>query len=100
MTGIYAPAQVPKDSWYLGPDNTLYQPQGEVISKGFRAYFTLASSLNTQGLRARVVMDGEMPTDVIDIQEDTPPPPCKKSLTTDKSLSSVAGTNTTCRGRW
>lgn len=74
MTGIYAPTQVPSDSWYLGPDNTLYQPQGEVISKGFRAYFTLASSLNTQGLRARVVMDGEMPTDVIDIQEDTTPP--------------------------
>ncbi len=69
MTGIYAPAQVPGDSWYLGPDNTLYQPQGNVISNGFRAYFTLPSSLNnTQGLRARVVMDGETPTDINDIQ--------------------------------
>lgn len=75
MTGIYAPTQVPEGKWYLGLSNTLYQPQGNVTSDGFRAYFTLPSSLNdTQGLRARVVMDGEMPTDVIDIQEDTTPP--------------------------
>lgn len=78
MTGIYASAQVPKDSWYLGPDNTLYQPQGNVTSNGFRAYFTLPSSLNdTQGLRARVVMDGETPTDINDVQITTDTTPQK-----------------------
>lgn len=79
MTGIYAPTRVPEDKWYLGPNDTLYQPLGEVTSKGFRAYFTLPSSLNnTQGLRACVVMDSETPTDIVDIQEDTITPPARK----------------------
>lgn len=70
MTGIYAPTQVPADKWYLGPDNTLYQPQGKVISKGFRAYFSLSTSLPSK-IRARVVMNNELPTDIDDIQVDT-----------------------------
>ena len=70
MTGIYAPAQVPDGKWYLGPNNTLYQPQGEVTSKGFRAYFSLSTSLPSN-IRARVVMNNELPTDIDDIQVDT-----------------------------
>lgn len=70
MTGIYAPTQVPADKWYLGPDNTLYQPQGKVTSKGFRAYFSLSTSLPSN-IRARVVMNNELPTDIDDIQVDT-----------------------------
>lgn len=42
MTGTYSPRQVPDGKWYLGPNNTLYQPQDPVNTKGFRAYFTLA----------------------------------------------------------
>lgn len=63
MTGIYSPQQVPTEKWYLGPNNTLYQPQGTVRSKGFRAYFELAQSLGTQ-IRARVVMNGQVSTDM------------------------------------
>lgn len=70
MTGIYAPTQVPADKWYLGPDNTLYQPQGKVTSKGFRAYFSLSTSLPSN-IRARVVMNNKLPTDIDDIQVDT-----------------------------
>lgn len=70
MTGIYAPTQVPADKWYLGPDNTLYQSQGKVTSKGFRAYFSLSTSLPSK-IRARVVMNNELPTDIDDIQVDT-----------------------------
>lgn len=62
MTGTYSPMQVPDGKWYLGPNNTLYQPQGTVKTKGFRAYFTLASSLGNK-VRARVVMNGQISTD-------------------------------------
>lgn len=62
MTGTYSPMQVPDGKWYLGPDNTLYQPQGTVNTKGFRAYFALASSLGNK-VRARVVMNGQISTD-------------------------------------
>ena len=48
--------------WYLGPNNTLYQPQGTVNTKGFRAYFALAPSLGNK-VRARVVMNGQISTD-------------------------------------
>lgn len=64
MTGIYSPTEVPADKWYLGPNNTLYQPQGTVRSKGFRAYFELAQSLDAQKIRARVVMNGQVSTDM------------------------------------
>lgn len=63
MTGIYSPMEVPTGKWYLGPNNTLYQPQSTVRSKGFRAYFELAQSLGTQ-IRARVVMNGQVSTDM------------------------------------
>lgn len=76
MTGIYAPAQVPDGKWYLGPNNTLYQPQEKVTSKGFRAYFTLSTSLPSN-IRARVVMNNEMPTDVDDIQGNMDSVPLK-----------------------
>ena len=76
MTGIYAPAQVPDGKWYLGPNNTLYQPQGIVSSKGFRAYFSLSTSLPSN-IRARVVMNNEMPTDVDDIQGNMDSVPLK-----------------------
>lgn len=62
MTGTYSPMQVADGKWYLGPNNTLYQPQGTVKTKGFRAYFTLASSLGNK-VRARVVMNGQISTD-------------------------------------
>lgn len=62
MTGTYSPRQVPDGKWYLGPDNTLYQPQGTVKTNGFRAYFTLAPSLGNK-VRARVVMNGQISTD-------------------------------------
>ena len=62
MTGTYSPMQVPEGKWYLGPNNTLYQPQGTVNTKGFRAYFTLASSLGNK-VRAHVVMNGQISTD-------------------------------------
>lgn len=64
MTGIYSPTEVPADKWYLGPNNTLYQPQSTVRSKGFRAYFELAQSLDAQKIRARVVMNGQVSTDM------------------------------------
>lgn len=64
MTGIYSPTEVPADKWYLGPNNTLYQPQGTVRSKGFRAYFELAPSLDAQKIRARVLMNGQVSTDM------------------------------------
>ena len=76
MTGIYAPAQVPDGKWYLGPNNTLYQPQGIVSSRGFRAYFSLSTSLPSN-IRARVVMNNEMPTDVDDIQGNMDSVPLK-----------------------
>lgn len=63
MTGIYSPMEVPTGKWYMGPNNTLYQPQSTVRSKGFRAYFELAQSLGTQ-IRARVVMNGQVSTDM------------------------------------
>lgn len=62
MTGTYSPMQVPDGKWYLGPNNTLYQPQSPVNTNGFRAYFTLASSLGNK-VRARVVMNGQISTD-------------------------------------
>lgn len=100
MTGIYAPTQVPDGKWYLGPNNTLYQPLGEVTSNGFRAYFTLPSSLNnTQGLRACVVMDGEMPTDVVDIQEDTITPPTQKVFENGQILILRGGHKYNLRGQ-
>ncbi len=70
MTGTYSPMQVPGGKWYLGPNNTLYQPQGTVNTKGFRAYFTLASSLGSK-VRARVVMNGQISTDFDLITADT-----------------------------
>ena len=70
MTGTYSPMQVPDGKWYLGPDNTLYQPQSTVNTKGFRAYFTLASSLGSK-VRARVVMNGQISTDFDLITADT-----------------------------
>lgn len=62
MTGTYSPMQVPDGKWYLGPNNTLYQPQSTVNTKGFRAYFALAPSLGNK-VRARVVMNGQISTD-------------------------------------
>ena len=70
MTGIYALAQVPDGKWYLGPNNTLYQPQGSLQSKGFRAYFTLAASLGSK-VRARVIMNNQEMTDLDIISADT-----------------------------
>lgn len=70
MTGTYSPMVVPDGKWYLGPNNTLYQPQGEVRSKGFRAYFTLAESLGNK-VRARVVMNEHITTDFDLITADT-----------------------------
>ena len=64
MTGIYSPMEVPTGKWYMGPSNTLYQPQSTVRSKGFRAYFELAPSLDAQKIRARVVMNGQVSTDM------------------------------------
>lgn len=71
MTGIYSPMEVPTEKWYLGPNNTLYQPQGTVRSKGFRAYFELASSLDAQKIRARVVMNGQVSTDMDFVPADS-----------------------------
>ena len=70
MTGTYSPMQVHDGNWYLGPNNTLYQPQGTVNTKGFRAYFTLASSLGNK-VRAHVVMNGQISTDFDLITTDT-----------------------------
>ncbi len=69
MTGNYAPAQVPAGKWYLGPDNTLYQPDGTLLSKGFRAYFSLASNISNK-VRARVVMNGQVTTGVDGTADD------------------------------
>lgn len=66
MTGSYMPTQVPAGKWYLGPDNTLYQPDGTLNSKGFRAYFSLAQTLGNK-VRARVVMNGQVATGVDDM---------------------------------
>ena len=70
MTGTYSPMQVPEGKWYLGPNNTLYQPRGEVNTKGFRAYFTLAKSLGNK-LKARVVMNEHITTDFDLVTDDT-----------------------------
>ena len=70
MTGTYSPMQVPEGKWYLGPNNTLYQPQGTVNTKGFRAYFTLAKSLGNK-VRARVVMNEHITTDFDLVTNDT-----------------------------
>ena len=64
MTGIYSPMEVPSGKWYMGPNNTLYQPQSTVRSKGFRAYFELAPSLDAKKIRARIVMNGQVSTDM------------------------------------
>ncbi len=64
MTGIYSPTEVPTGKWYMGPNNTLYQPQNTVRSKGFRAYFELAPSLDAKKIRARIVMNGQVSTDM------------------------------------
>lgn len=70
MTGIYSPTEVPTGKWYMGPNNTLYQPQNTVRSKGFRAYFELAPSLGTQ-IRARVVMNGQVYADIDMVPADS-----------------------------
>lgn len=70
MTGIYSPTEVPTGKWYMGPNNTLYQPQNTVRSKGFRAYFELAPSLGTQ-IRARIVMNGQVYADIDMVPADS-----------------------------
>lgn len=55
---------------FLGEENTLYWPEATGNLKGFRAYFEVKGSAQLVAKRARIVKEGDAPTDIENQKSD------------------------------